>query len=63
LENEQDDEIHDIPEPSSQKNPEFANNMVSGEPQRITQNELNDFVSSLELLKGKAELLESRLQQ
>jgi hypothetical protein len=36
---------------------------MSAEPHRITQNELNDLVTDLELPKGKAELLASRLQQ
>jgi hypothetical protein len=37
--------------------------VVSAEPHRITQNELNDLVRDLELPKGEAELLVSRLQQ
>jgi hypothetical protein len=37
--------------------------MMSAEPHRVTQNELNQLVRDMELPKGKAELLASRLQQ
>jgi hypothetical protein len=62
-EREEDDEICDISEPSASNDHEFAQNVMSAEPHRITQNELNDLVRNLELSKGKAELLASRLQQ
>jgi hypothetical protein len=62
-EKEEDDEICDISEPSTSKDHEFAHNVMSVEPHRVTQNELNDLVRDLELPKGKAELLASRLQQ
>jgi hypothetical protein len=57
------EEICDISEPSTSKDLEFAHNVISAEPHRITQNELKDLVRDLELPKGKAELLASRLQQ
>jgi hypothetical protein len=62
-EKKEDDEICDISKPSTSKDHEFAYNVTSAEPHRITQNELNDLVRDLELPKGKAELLASRLQQ
>jgi hypothetical protein len=62
-EKEEDDEICDISEPSVSKDHEFAHNMMSAEPHGISQNEFNDLVRDLELPKGKAELLASRLQQ
>jgi hypothetical protein len=62
-EKERDDEICDISEPSTSKDHEFAHNVMSAEPQRITQNDLNDLVRDQELPKGKAELLASRVQQ
>jgi hypothetical protein len=52
----------DISEPSTSKDHEFAH-MMSAEPHRIIQNELNDLVRDLEIPKGKSELLASRLQQ
>jgi hypothetical protein len=63
LEKEEDDKICDISEPSTSKDHEFAHNVMSAEPHRITQNDLNDLVRYLELPKGKAELLALRLQQ
>jgi hypothetical protein len=62
-EKEEDDEICDISEPSTSKDHQFAHKVMSAEPHRITQNKLNDCVRDLELPKGKAELLASRLQQ
>jgi hypothetical protein len=55
-EKEEDDEICDISEPSTLKDHEFAHNVMSAEPHRITENELNHLVRDLELLA-------SRLQQ
>jgi hypothetical protein len=55
-EKEEDDDICDISETSTAKYYEFAHNVMSAEPHRITHNELNDLVRDLELLA-------SRLQQ
>jgi hypothetical protein len=55
-EKEEDDEICDIFEPSVSKYHEFAHNVMTAEPRRITHNELNDLFRDLELLA-------SRLQQ
>jgi hypothetical protein len=52
-EKEEDDEICDISEPSTSKDYEFAHNLMSAEPHRITQNELNDLVRDLELLASR----------
>jgi hypothetical protein len=61
-EKEKDEEICDNLSHQHQ-NHEFAHNVMSAEPHRITQNELNNLVRNLNLPKGKAELLASRLQQ
>jgi hypothetical protein len=62
-EKEEDDEFCDTSEPSTSKDHEFALNVMSAEPHRITQNELNYIARDLELPKGTEELLASRLQQ
>jgi hypothetical protein len=49
-EKEEDDEICDISEASTSKDHEFAHNVMSAEPNWITQSELNDLVRDLELL-------------
>jgi hypothetical protein len=51
------------PQPSTSRDPEFFLNMTFAEPHKIMQKELSDLIGDLELLKNKAELLSSRLQQ
>jgi hypothetical protein len=62
-EDEQDDEIYDSSGPSTSTDPDFEPTVMSSEPHRITQNELNDLVRDLKLSKSNSELLASRLQQ
>ncbi|KAJ4445979.1 hypothetical protein ANN_12665 [Periplaneta americana] len=50
------------PEPSTSTDPDFAPD-VKSEHHKISQNELNDLVTDLELSKAKAELLASRFQK
>ena len=62
---EDEKEISDsgFPEPCTLKDPDFLANVVSNEPQKFSQNELNDLIRDLDLSKSKAEILASRLQQ
>jgi hypothetical protein len=48
---------------STSKDPDFCSSGESTQQHKITQCELNDLVRDLQLPKGKAELLASRLQQ
>ena len=50
-----------ISEPSTSRNEEFG--FTTSEPHLINESELNDLVRDLDLPKGKAELLASRLEQ
>ena len=52
----------DIPGPSTSHDPDFVIQSPS-QSHKMTQNELNDLVRDLELLKSKSELLASRLKQ
>jgi hypothetical protein len=51
------------PQPSTSTDFDFTAGLQFNEFHRITQEELNDVVSDLDLTKSKAELLGSRLQQ
>lgn len=63
IEDDDEDEECSNTNVSSSSDPDFISDEACTEPHRITQNELNDLVRDLDLSKGKAELLGSRLQQ
>ena len=58
-----DDQDSAGPEPLTSADPDFELPHSSPEPHVISQSDLNDLVRDLELVKSKAELLGSRLQQ
>jgi hypothetical protein len=60
---EEENTPEETPQSSTSKDPKFFLNVTSAEPHKITQNELSDLIRDLQLLKNKAELLSSRLQQ
>ena len=51
------------PQPSTSTDADFTADIQSNEFHRITQEELNDLITDLDLPKCKAELLGSRMQQ
>jgi len=51
------------PQPSTSTDADFIADRQYKEFHRITQEELNDLIRGLDLPRGKAELLDSRLQQ
>ena len=50
-------------QPPTSKDPEFLLNVTSAEPHHITQSEISDLITDLDLSKKKVELLSSGLQQ